>query len=195
MIARPPFLRPVEGTQIKRVSESSGGEDVIQLAGGGRRLLVVGMKCGNVTTVPWQFVRPRIGLAAVRIFRTDARQSHSLHPIKHSLVPGGPIDVAMFAVTAQDIQIAGGQNAMPVRLRNENRQVGNNVVNGTGGNLQRFTHEWDSDGVARVTNDGYDFLEDLTRKDGFRDQLQRHLELGVPIASAIAKVMAWLSDG
>ena len=37
----------------------------------------------------------------------------------------------MFAVTAQDIQIAGGQNAMPVRLRNENRQVGNNVVNGT----------------------------------------------------------------
>ena len=131
MIARPPFLRPVEGTHGKRVSESSGGEDVIQLAGGGRRLLAVGMKCGDVPAVPWQFVRPRIGLAAVRRFRTDAGQPHSLHPIEHSLVPGGPVGVAMFAVTAQDIQIAGGQNAMPVRLRNENRQVGNDVVNGT----------------------------------------------------------------
>ena len=37
MIARPPFLRLVEGTHGKRVSESSGGEDVIQLAGSGRR--------------------------------------------------------------------------------------------------------------------------------------------------------------
>ena len=36
----------------------------------------------------------------------------------------------MFAVPAQDIQIAGGQNAMPVLLRNENGQVGNNAVSG-----------------------------------------------------------------
>ena len=33
--------------------------------------------------------------------------------------------------TSGTAQIAGGQNAMPVRLRNENRQVGNDVVNGT----------------------------------------------------------------
>lgn len=55
--------------------------------------------------------------------------------------------------------------------------------------------EWVSDYVARITNKGYDFLQALERKEGFREQLQRYLDRGMPIVNAIAKVMGWLSDG
>lgn len=55
--------------------------------------------------------------------------------------------------------------------------------------------EWVSNDMARVTNTGYDFLEGLKRKEDFREQLQRYLDRGIPIVSAIAKVMQWLSEG
>ena len=32
------------------------------------------------------------------------------------------------------------------------------------------------------------------RKEGFREQFQRYLDRGIPIANAISKVMDWLSD-
>ena len=54
--------------------------------------------------------------------------------------------------------------------------------------------EWVSDDLARITNTGYDFLQGLERKEGFREQLQRYLDRGIPIVNAIAKVMGWLSD-
>ena len=55
--------------------------------------------------------------------------------------------------------------------------------------------EWVSDDIARVTNAGYDFLEGLARKEDFREQLQRNLDRGIPIVSAIAKVMQLLTEG
>lgn len=54
--------------------------------------------------------------------------------------------------------------------------------------------EWVSDHVARVTNTGYDFVQAIDRKEGFREQLQHYLDLGLPIVNAISNVMAWLSD-
>lgn len=54
--------------------------------------------------------------------------------------------------------------------------------------------EWASKSGARITNAGYDFLEGIRRKDGFREKLDSYLKVGTPIAVAIAKVMQWLAQ-
>ena len=130
MIARSPFLGCVERTYRQRAGEFRRGEHVIQLACCRHWRLLDGMKGGDIPAVPRQFVRPGIGLPAVRMFRPDAGESHNLHPVKHGLVAGGPVVVAVFAVAAQDVQIAGRQNAVPVLIRDERGQVGNDAVSG-----------------------------------------------------------------
>lgn len=54
--------------------------------------------------------------------------------------------------------------------------------------------EWLSDTGVRITNTGYDFLEGLKRKEGFREKLDSYLRVGTPIAVAIAKAMQWLAQ-
>ena len=54
--------------------------------------------------------------------------------------------------------------------------------------------EWVSESGARITNTGYDFLEGLQRKEGFREKLDSYLRVGTPIAVAIAKALQWLAQ-
>lgn len=54
--------------------------------------------------------------------------------------------------------------------------------------------EWVNDSAARITNTGYDFLEGLNRREGFREKLDSYLREGIPILVAIAKAMQWLAQ-
>ena len=54
--------------------------------------------------------------------------------------------------------------------------------------------EWVSNSAVRITNTGYDFLEGLNRREGFREQLDSYLRVGTPIAAAIAKALQWLAQ-
>ena len=54
--------------------------------------------------------------------------------------------------------------------------------------------EWANESAGRITSDGYDFLEGLKRKKGFREKLDSYLKVGAPIAVAIAKAMQWLAQ-
>jgi len=54
--------------------------------------------------------------------------------------------------------------------------------------------EWESKIGARITNAGYDFLEGLKRKEGFREKLDSYLQVGTPIAVAIARALQWLAQ-
>ena len=130
MVARPPFLRRVESAYLQRPSEFCRSEDVVQLAPCRGRRLPVGMKGRDVRAVPGELVRPGICLPAVGVFRPDAGQAHDLHPIEDRPVAGSPVIVAVLAVTAEDVHVTGGQHAVSVRLRDERRQVGDNVMRG-----------------------------------------------------------------
>ncbi len=54
--------------------------------------------------------------------------------------------------------------------------------------------EWVSKDGARITNAGYDFLEGIKRKEGFREKLDSYLQVGTPIAVAIARALQWLAQ-
>ena len=54
--------------------------------------------------------------------------------------------------------------------------------------------EWVNETGARITSTGYDFLEGLKRREGFRGKLDSYLRVGTPIAVAIAKALHWLAQ-
>ncbi len=128
MAARPSFNGRIEGQHCQRLSKFRGGEDMVKLACSRLRLLAVELKGRGILAASRQFDRPGIGLAAVRVFLHDARQSHEDHEVEHGPVAGGPILVAMFASVAQDIHAAGRQYTMPVLLRDQGGQAGNDTV-------------------------------------------------------------------
>ena len=54
--------------------------------------------------------------------------------------------------------------------------------------------EWLNDGVARVTYAGYGFLEGLNTKASAWDKLNYYIEKGIPITTAVAKLLEWLPN-
>ena len=53
---------------------------------------------------------------------------------------------------------------------------------------------WDTRGAVRITNAGYNFLDAIKENPNLIDKLKALLQRGMPIATAVIKILADLSD-
>jgi hypothetical protein len=112
MIARPPLVQPVESARRDVIADGLGSEDEVELTSRRRWGLVAGVVRRNVNAVAGQLGRPRLRLATIRRLRPDTDQTQRLGPIENRLVATLPISVAVLAVAAKNVEIAGRNDAV-----------------------------------------------------------------------------------
>lgn len=105
VIARTPNLRQVDCPDVDRIRNSRRREHEVQLPGCRFRRLARVLKGRYTTAVPGQLLRPRVGLAAVRVFRPDETQAERLRSLEYGVLAYLPVRVGIFAVTTQQVYL------------------------------------------------------------------------------------------
>ena len=107
MVTRTPLVRRIEGPDLEPTVQIPRCEDEVELAGGGRGVREARPVGGDVAAMPWQFLRPRIGLNAVGGLGPDEGKADRLHARKNRFVPSLPVITSPFSVTVEHIEVAG----------------------------------------------------------------------------------------
>ena len=113
MIARSPFLRLVQSTNLDNVDKVVGCEYEVQLAGRRLRGLTIRVEGGYVVAVRRKFRRPWRCLPTAWEPWTNEAKAKRIHAAEYRAVTLAPVETPVLAVPMENVQVAGSYELMP----------------------------------------------------------------------------------
>src|SRR2546423_5823777 len=127
MVARTPYVGPVEGADPDPVKQLRRDENEVELPLGSGKAVCVVAEGRHVAAFPREFVGPRVGLHPVGGLRAGEGQLQVLGPLEYPGVEPRPPGVAALTIAMKDVEVADEDHRERLAAQ-EWRQVGKQSV-------------------------------------------------------------------